>query len=129
MTAPTVRVVSRAAFTEEWERRNPILMNGEPGLDKDLRRVKWGDGHTRWNDLPYSEYIGGGGSVPGVRYSHHQTSPAASWNVPHGLGMFREPVVILDSDPTKPVLTDVTLVDANTAVIVFPTPVTGWAHF
>lgn len=36
-----------------WERRNPILRDGEPGKETDTGRYKLGDGVTAWNDLPY----------------------------------------------------------------------------
>ena len=38
----------------EWLAKNPILADGEPGLDTTTRQLKFGDGFTRWNDLPYS---------------------------------------------------------------------------
>jgi hypothetical protein len=41
----------KAAF---WESENPILRDGEPGLETDTRRVKYGDGVTHWRELPYS---------------------------------------------------------------------------
>lgn len=41
----------------DWERKNPILRDGEPGYETDTNRLKIGDGLTRWNDL---HYISGG---------------------------------------------------------------------
>lgn len=41
----------KAAF---WDSENPILHEGEPGLETDTRRVKYGDGVTHWRELPYS---------------------------------------------------------------------------
>lgn len=41
-----------------WERLNPLLLLGEPALEKDTGRMKIGDGSHRWNDLEYF--------VPGV---------------------------------------------------------------
>lgn len=41
----------KAAF---WESENPILFPGEPGLETDTRKVKYGDGVTHWRELPYS---------------------------------------------------------------------------
>jgi hypothetical protein len=32
---------------------NPILANGEQGLETDTKKMKIGDGVTRWNDLAY----------------------------------------------------------------------------
>lgn len=36
-----------------WTERNPILAEGEPGLETDTQKIKFGDGTTRWNDLDY----------------------------------------------------------------------------
>lgn len=37
-----------------WTANNPVLSLGEPGLETDTRRVKYGDGATAWNSLAYS---------------------------------------------------------------------------
>lgn len=42
-----------------WSSINPILADGEPGLNKDTNQIKYGDGVTAWNGLPYAS---GGGS-------------------------------------------------------------------
>lgn len=67
--------------------------------------------------------------APGGTYSHHQTTPAATWAVTHNLG--RKPAVLLlpDDSPTQPVWTDVTYLDDNTLIIEWPAAVSGWAHF
>jgi len=36
-----------------WTRVNPILEDGEPGLNIDNNQIKYGDGVTYWNDLAY----------------------------------------------------------------------------
>lgn len=68
---------------------------------------------------------------PGVGgiYDHHQISPAATWTITHNLGKYVEPLLLLDDAPARRVLTDVDLPNTNTAVLTFPYPVTGWAHF
>jgi hypothetical protein len=40
-----------AAF---WDSENPILQDGEPGYERDTRRLKIGDGATHWRELPYA---------------------------------------------------------------------------
>jgi hypothetical protein len=52
---------------------NPILEDGEPGLEIDTNQIKYGDGNSSWQTLPYSGYTldqtyitvanGGGGMV------------------------------------------------------------------
>lgn len=37
-----------------WESQNPVLSDGEPGLNKDNGKIKIGNGLLSWNDLPYS---------------------------------------------------------------------------
>lgn len=56
-------------WKHEWEKTNPILRNGEPGLEIDSNRMKVGDGRLRWVDLPFISPPlgvtgGGGGTIP-----------------------------------------------------------------
>lgn len=37
-----------------WTTNNPTLALGEPGLETDTRKVKYGDGVTPWTDLHYT---------------------------------------------------------------------------
>jgi len=43
----------KRGLATEWAELNPILKLGEPGYEKDTKRLKIGDGVTLWNDLPY----------------------------------------------------------------------------
>jgi len=43
-----------------WATANTVLSIAEPGLDTTLNAIKYGDGTTAWNNLPYS------GVVPGA---------------------------------------------------------------
>lgn len=45
---------------ENWEAKNPVLLNGELSLISNDQRYKVGDGSTAWNDLPYR---GAGSSI------------------------------------------------------------------
>lgn len=49
----TIRV--RRGTAALWTERNPTLSAGEPGLETDTGKVKYGNGTNTWNDLPYSE--------------------------------------------------------------------------
>lgn len=44
---------------------NPVLLRGEPGLEIDTNKIKYGDGVTPWRNLPYGnpalEVVDGGG--------------------------------------------------------------------
>lgn len=36
-----------------WASSNPVLVNGEIGVEKDTRKIKIGDGYSHWNSLSY----------------------------------------------------------------------------
>src|SRR3546814_9454152 len=46
-----------------WASVNPILGTSEPALETDTKRVKYGDGVTAYNDLPYSSMVPVGGTT------------------------------------------------------------------
>lgn len=54
------RIQLRRDTSANWERVNPILEDGEPGLDITTNQIKYGDGSTPWLLLPYAS--GGSGS-------------------------------------------------------------------
>lgn len=41
-----------------WAQVNPTLAAGEPGLETDTLKVKYGDGSTTWNNLSYGSSTG-----------------------------------------------------------------------
>ena len=43
----------RRAKEQEWIDLNPILRVGEPALSTDVYRLKIGNGHDHWSDIPY----------------------------------------------------------------------------
>lgn len=53
------RIQLRRDTAANWTRVNPVLEDGEPGLEIETNRVKYGDGNTTWTNLSYS----GGGSA------------------------------------------------------------------
>ena len=57
----TTRIKLRRDTAANWQSNNPILALGEPGLETDTSRIKYGDGTTAWNTLSYA--AGGGGGV------------------------------------------------------------------
>lgn len=52
------KIQLRRGDAEDWTDANPTLSAGEPGLELDTGKFKFGDGTTAWNDLAY---IGSGG--------------------------------------------------------------------
>ena len=55
------KIQLRRDTTANWNNVNPILADGEPGLDITTNQVKYGDGANAWVDLSYAS--GGGGST------------------------------------------------------------------
>lgn len=48
------RFQHRRATAARWAAINPVLREGEIGLELDTHRIKFGDGATAWNELPYA---------------------------------------------------------------------------
>lgn len=89
-----IRVRRDAAAT--WTSANPVLELGEPGLEVDTLRMKFGNGYTQWSSLPY--YTGGFN---------------ADWNAVGGA------TAILNK-PTIPSLNNAALTGAPTAATAAP---------
>jgi hypothetical protein len=49
----SVSIRLRQDSAELWGERNPVLHQGELGVDTSNMKMKLGDGFTRWNSLPY----------------------------------------------------------------------------
>ena len=47
------RIVLRNDTATNWNLHNPTLLAGEAGYEVDTQKLKFGDGTTAWNDLPY----------------------------------------------------------------------------
>jgi len=54
-------IQTRRDTAANWTSVNPILANGEMGLETDTVKIKWGNGVTAWNSLAYFTGSGGGG--------------------------------------------------------------------
>ena len=53
-----IRVTTRREFPNDWSKINPILGDGELGIereDADTIKFKIGNGIDKWSDLPYCE--------------------------------------------------------------------------
>lgn len=37
-----------------WTSNNPVLLEGEIGIESNTRKFKFGDGTSAWNGLPYA---------------------------------------------------------------------------
>lgn len=48
------RIQLRRGLSSQWTSANPVLATGEPGVEIDTGRVKFGDGVSTWLALPYA---------------------------------------------------------------------------
>lgn len=55
------RIQLRRDTAAQWTLNNPVLLDGEFGLEKDTRLFKIGDGVTPWTALPYGGLRGSDG--------------------------------------------------------------------
>ncbi|UYL87406.1 minor tail protein [Arthrobacter phage Pureglobe5] len=46
-------IQQRGGTAAQWAAANPVLAEREIGLEADTLKLKWGDGTTAWNSLPY----------------------------------------------------------------------------
>jgi hypothetical protein len=49
-----VQIQLRNDTSTNWQTINPVLAQGEVGLERDTRKFKIGNGIDNWNDLPYN---------------------------------------------------------------------------
>jgi len=52
-TIKNMRILVRRDIAANWRNSNPTLLVGEQGYETDERGLKFGDGVTPWNELPY----------------------------------------------------------------------------
>jgi hypothetical protein len=48
------KIKLKRGTTSQWAAANPILLQGEAGIDTTENRVKYGDGSTAWSGLAFS---------------------------------------------------------------------------
>ena len=66
----------------QWSALNPVLMAGEPGVEKETDNLKIGDGLTAWNKLPYHGCPGYWGS-----FSDDNSQVAAAINTAYSINL------------------------------------------
>jgi LEA14-like dessication related protein len=73
----TTRIKLRRDTAANWTTTNPILAAGEPGLESDTGKIKYGDGVSRWNLLEHT----GGDTLINEGAITVQTGDADRWFV------------------------------------------------
>jgi hypothetical protein len=58
-----IHIQLRRGTLSQWAAANPVLFQGEIGLETDTRKFKLGDGTTAWNSLPYGGVEGPTGTT------------------------------------------------------------------
>jgi hypothetical protein len=77
----TTRIKLRRDTATNWTTANPILAAGEPGLETDTGKVKYGNGTSTWSQLSYGGGDGGGGSLTSTSSIEIETGDADRWFV------------------------------------------------
>jgi len=64
-----------------WTSANTVLAAGEPGLETDTSLIKYGDGVTAWNSLPYAAFLPviTGNLLPSTDNTYSLGSPEKRW--------------------------------------------------
>ena len=52
-TVDKVKIKIRRDTSTNWSTNNPVLRDGEIGLDTTVNKIKIGDGTTAWNNLAF----------------------------------------------------------------------------
>lgn len=74
------RIQLRRGTAAEWAAANPVLAQGEPGVETDTGKQKFGNGVGTWTALPYASVGPTGATGP----ANTDASLLASGTVPEG---------------------------------------------
>lgn len=116
--ASIIQIQLRRDTSANWTAQNPVLAQGEPALELDTGKLKFGDGTTTYNSLPYFQADKNFIFVQGVA--------DVTWAVVHNLGKFAA-VQVFDTAGT-PLTGQIEHIDANNLNIKFNKPVSGTAY-
>lgn len=124
---------SLGALAALWQDVNGTISRSNPVTTDELGNIQFyaEEGSYRFEvdgksiNFEVLEAPQGGGAAP---YVHSQTVAAATWTVVHNRGTKPEVVTEMDLFPNERVYGDVSYPDLNTAIIEWPTAVTGKAY-
>lgn len=68
MAEEFVKIINRNDTADNWKSANPILKQGEIGIDNTNKQIKLGDNETAWNNLQFYQ--------PRVEWVNVQNKPA-----------------------------------------------------
>lgn len=112
------RIQLRRDTAANWTAANPVLGLAEPGLETDTNLIKYGDGTTAWNSLPYA-----GANVPEIAGNLIPTadgiyslgSPSRQWSELYltGNSIYLGNIVLRDDNGQFKVESDGTTIDLS----------------
>jgi len=112
------RIQLRRDTAANWTAANPVLGLAEPGLETDTNLIKYGDGATAWNSLPYA-----GANVPEIAGNLIPTadgiyslgSPSRQWSELYltGNSIYLGNIVLRDDNGQFKVESDGTTIDLS----------------
>ena len=116
-----VQIQLRNDTSANWESVNPVLAQGEVGVENDTALMKVGDGTTAWNSLAYVSV-----DKTQVSYEHTQSSTSNTWSIAHNLDFY--PTVQIFDSASNLVEGAVSHTDANNITITFSAAISGKAY-
>lgn len=81
-----IRIQFRRGTSTEWETNNPVLAEGEMGLELDTFKFKIGNSSDTWNDLDYGGLTGPGLVILGELSSASQLPVSAKTGEAYNIG-------------------------------------------
>ena len=114
-----VQIQLRRDTFANWTSNNPVLAEGEPAYETDTGKIKFGDGSTPYNLLPYF-------NEGDKNFVFVQGVAATTWNVVHNLNK-RPSAVIVDSAGTE-VIGQINHIDNNSFDVLLNAATTGRAY-
>ena len=116
-----VQIQLRNDTSANWASANPVLAQGEVGVENDTALLKVGDGSTSWNSLSYVSV-----DKSQVSYEHTQSSTSNTWSIAHNLDFY--PTVQIFDSASNLVEGAVSHTDANNLTITFSAAISGKAY-
>ena len=113
-----IKIQVRRDTFANWQTKNPILAEGEPALEVDTGKLKFGDGVSNYNLLSYFQ--------GDKHFLFVQGVASATWNINHNMG--KHPSVVVVDSAGSFVYGAETHIDNNNLKIEFSAPFSGKAY-
>ena len=86
-----IQIQLRNDTAANWSNVNPVLAQGELGIERDTGLIKIGNGSATWANLAYSSV-----ASSEISYTHSQNAVSNNWVIAHNLGYYPN-IQIFDS--------------------------------